>query len=135
MVPTTPGHQRKFARGLMPVLRRKARFQSLRAHFRCARSVPAAMEKSRKSKKIASVGFGENFVCKHHIDLAEKRCEAAQIHLVVAHNSQKRPRGSAAQIIKIKLRDVRRRNVISAMPAEALRAQNIALELHKPHRA
>jgi len=51
----------------------------------------------------------------------------------VPHDAGQRLGRSAAQIIKIKLRDERGRNIVLAMPAEARRVQYVALQFHEPH--
>jgi len=60
-------------------------------------------------------GFGR--FRKKFVHLAEKRGEPSQIHLIVAHDSGKRFGGPAAQVVEIKLRDKRGRNIVLAMPA------------------
>src|SRR5260370_18164637 len=52
----------------------------------------------------------------------------------MANDSRKRLHGPAAQVVEIKLRDERGRNVVLAMPAEARRVEDVALELRQPHR-
>jgi len=51
------------------------------------------------------------------VDLAEKGGEPAQIHLIVANDAGERLDRPAAQIVEIKLRYERGRNIILAMPA------------------
>jgi len=71
---------------------------------------------------------------KQFVDSAEKSCKPAQIHLIVANDASKRLHGSAAQVVEIKLRDKRRRNIVLTMPAHAGRVEDVALEFHQPHR-
>jgi len=52
----------------------------------------------------------------------------------VAHDSGKRFGGSAAQVVEIKLRDKRGRNIILAMPAQTRCVKDVAFEFHEPHR-
>jgi len=52
----------------------------------------------------------------------------------VAHHSGQRLGRPAAQVVEIKLRDKRGRNIILAMPAQTRCVKDVAFEFHEPHR-
>jgi len=52
----------------------------------------------------------------------------------VANDAGERLGGPAAQIIKVILRNKRRRHIVLAMPAEPRRIDDVAFEFHEPHR-
>jgi len=51
----------------------------------------------------------------------------------VANDAGERLRGPASQIVEIKLRNARGRNIVVAMPAQAGDIENVAFQFHKPH--
>jgi len=52
----------------------------------------------------------------------------------VANDAGERLRGPAPQIVEIKLRNERGRNIVVATPAEARGIEDVAFQFHKPHR-
>ncbi len=77
---------------------------------------------------VSAVEQAENF--------SGQRGEAAQVHLIVAENSDQRLGRPSAQIIKIHLRNQRGIDVIVARPFEraALAAQDVPLQILEAHR-
>jgi len=130
------GHQRKLAARLRAEFRRQPHRQGLRARGVRAIFVPPALEKSRQPKEIEAFDFvgGAGRFGKQRVDFAEESGEAAQIHLIVAHDSGERLGGPAAQVIEIKLRYECGRNIVLAMPAQPGRVEDVAFEFHEPHR-
>jgi len=55
--------------------------------------------------------------------------------LIVAHHAGERLRGPASQIVEIKLRNKRGRNIVVAPPAEARHIEDVTFEFHEPHRS
>src|SRR5713226_1661959 len=128
------GHQGKFALRFGFEFRRQSNFQGLRARRLRAIGVPAPEQESGKPEEVQTFVRGAWCLGKKLVDLAEKRGKSAQIHLIVAHYRRKRLGGPAAQVVEIKLRNERGRNVILAMPAQPRRIQDAAFEIHEPHR-
>jgi len=131
------GHQRQFSLRLRPYISGQSDRQRVRARGMGAALISAALQESRKPEKIETL----HFICvarqirKQRVDFEEKSCQAAQIHLIVLHDSRERARASSSQIIEVILRDQSRLHIVLAAPAEPLRIEDVALELHEPDAA
>ncbi|OLC99488.1 MAG: hypothetical protein AUH86_02260 [Acidobacteria bacterium 13_1_40CM_4_58_4] len=130
------GHQRQFPLRLRPYIGGQSDRQRLRARGMRTARIPAALQESRKAKKIEAFHFAcvARQIRKQRIDSAEKSGQAAQVHLIVLHDSRKRARASASQIIEVILRDQSRLHIVLAAPAEPRGVEDVAFEFHQPNR-
>ena len=165
VLPAPLRHKRQLPASLRPKLGWQPRIDRPRASRMRALEFPAPLQESRQSEQIETLDFGRRalifvrhvairirrvarsirratiFSCrdarfrKHRVDFFEERRKPAQIHLIVPHDSHNRRRRSAAQIVKIKLRNHRRRNVVLAPPPQPRRVEDVTLEFHQPHRS
>jgi len=71
----------------------------------------------------------------HRVDFAEKSRQPAQVHLIVPHNSHHWLRRSPTQIVEVMLRNLGRRNVVFAVPAEPPRIEDAPFKFREPHAA
>src|SRR5260370_12784615 len=69
------------------------------------------------------------------MDFAVERGESRQVDLVMLQDARERIRRAASKIVEIELRDQRGDDLVFAVPAEARRIQDVALEFHQAHRA
>lgn len=100
-------------------------------------AIATALQEARETEKVeavedAAVGI---FSGEERINLAEERCEAAQIHLIVANHCRQRLGGASAKIVKIVLGDEGGDNVVLAVPADLVRIEDMAFEFDQAHRA
>ncbi len=131
------GEQRQFAARMWAKFCGQAEIERLRAGRVGAIRIAAALQKMRQAKKIEAVDVVVGTIRRGQqcVDAAHDGREAAQIHLVVAHDRRQRGRQGRREDNRSSVAESARKDVFFAMPAELWRVQNVALQFDQAHGA